>query len=156
MSQVIYREFLFFLISIWSGILVLCGYDQLRVFRRVVLHNHFFQSLEDFFYWTFAGIFLFSMICKENDGAIRGYSLAAIVFGMWFYYVTLSRWVIRSEVFVFRLLFFPVGFTVKKFRHISQKLLKKVINWFTINSTLETGRKHRGIYESEKKKTKRQ
>ena len=156
MSQVIFQEFLFFLISIWSGILVLCGYDQLRVLRRVISHNTFFQSLEDFFYWTLAGIFCFAMICKENGGAIRGFSLAALAFGMWFYYCTLSRWVIRSEVFVFRTLLFPVCFTAKKIRHIFQKLLKKVRNWFTINSTLKTGRKHRGIYESKKKKTKGQ
>jgi len=153
MSRVIHHELLFFLISIWSGFLVLCGYDQLRVLRRVISHNTFFQSLEDFFYWTFAGIFCFGVVFVENDGAIRGFSLAAMALGMWFYYCTLSRWVIRSEVFVLKLLLFPVCFTVKKIRHISQKLLKKVGNWFTMNSTLETGRKHRGIYESEKKKT---
>lgn len=135
MSQVIHHEILFFLISIWSGVLVLCGYDQLRVLRRVISHNTFFQSLEDFLYWTWAGIFSFGVIFKENGGAIRGFSLAAMAFGMWFYYCTISRWVIRSEVFVLRVILFPVCFTVKKVRHISQKLLKKVRIWFTINST---------------------
>lgn len=156
MSQVIHHEILFFFISVLSGVLVLCGYDQLRVLRRVLPHNAFFQSLEDFFYWTLAGIFCFGVAFRENSGAIRGFSLAAMALGMWFYHVTVSRWVVKSESFVLGALLFPFMFVSKKIRYFWQKMLKKVWNCFRIKRTGKTGRKRRGIHESKKKKTQRQ
>ena len=155
MSEVIHHEILFFLISVLSGVLVLCGYDQLRVLRRVISHNAFFQSLEDFIYWTLAGIFCFGVAFKENSGAIRGFSLAAILMGMWLYYKTASRWVIKSESFVLGALLFPFRFLSKKIRCFSQKTLKKVIYSFRMKRTGKVGRKRRGIHESKKKKKAR-
>ena len=55
MSEVIRHEIWFFFFSLLSGVILLCAYDQLRVLRRVIPHNGFFQSLEDFFFWTAAG-----------------------------------------------------------------------------------------------------
>jgi hypothetical protein len=154
MSEVIHHEILFFLISGLTGILLLAGYDQLRVFRRVVPHNWFFQSLEDFFYWTIAGIFCFIVSLKANSGAIRGFSLAAIMAGMWFYYETLSRWVVRCETFVFRTLLFPAAFLSKKIGILCQKTLKKVKRCFKMKRTGQSGVKDRGSHEA-KKETKR-
>lgn len=156
MSQVIHHEILFFFISVLSGVVVLCGYDQVRVLRRVLPHNTFFQSLEDFFYWTFAGIFCFGVAFKENSGTIRGFSLAAMVFGMWFYHVTISPWAVKSETFVLRTLLFPLCFVSKKIRSFWQNMLKKVRNCFIIKRQSKTGRKRRGSNESKKKKTQRQ
>ena len=61
MSEVIRHEIWFFFFSLLSGVILLCAYDQLRVLRRVIPHNGFFQSLEDFFFWTAAGIFCFGV-----------------------------------------------------------------------------------------------
>ena len=128
MSEVIHHEIWFFFFSLLSGVILLCAYDQLRVLRRVILHNGFFQSLEDFFFWTAAGIFCFGVSFRENSGSIRGFSLAALAFGMWFYYRTLSHWVIKCETFVFR--------TVsKKTIFLCRKALKKVSDWVTIITT---------------------
>lgn len=101
MSEVIRHEIWFFFFSLLSGVILLCAYDQLRVLRRVIPHNGFFQSLEDFFFWTAAGIFCFGVSFRGNSGSIRGFSLAALVFGMWFYHWTVSPWVITCETFVF-------------------------------------------------------
>lgn len=155
MSEVIRHEILFFFLSALSGLLVLCGYDQIRVFRRVIAHNGFFQSLEDFFYWTAAGIFCFGVAFKGNSGSIRGFSLAAAVFGMWFYYETLSVWIVKSETFVLRTLLRPVRFVSKKTVWIVRKALKKVKDWGTMISKCKPGNnKNRGNHETKKKKRK--
>ena len=75
------HEIWFFFFSLLSGMLLLCAYDQLRVLRRLIPHNGFFQSLEDFFFWTGAGIFCFGVSFRGNQGSLRGFSLAALVFG---------------------------------------------------------------------------
>lgn len=145
MSQVIHHEILFFLISWVSGVIILCGYDQLRVLRRILPHNDFFRSLEDFFYWTAAGIFCFGVAFRENSGSIRGFSLAAIVMGMWFYHVTVSIWVVRSETFVWNAVSFPIRFLSKKIRVFLRKRLKNVEDWVTMKLTDKTGNdKNRG------------
>ena len=73
MSEVIRHEIWFFFFSLLSGVILLCAYDQLRVLRRVIPHNGFFQSLEDFFFWTAAGIFCFGVSFRGNSGSIRGF-----------------------------------------------------------------------------------
>ena len=98
------------------------------VLRRVIPHNGFFQSLEDFFFWTAAGIFCFGVSFRGNSGSIRGFSLAALVFGMWFYHRTVSPWVITCETFVFRT-------ASKKTVFLCRKALKKAWNWVTMRIT---------------------
>lgn len=156
MSEVIHHEILFFLLSTLSGMLILCAYDQLRVLRRVLSHNGFFQSLEDFFFWTFAGIFCFGVAFRGNSGSIRGFSLAAIAFGMWFYHETLSDWVVKSESFVLKTLLLPLKFVLKKIAFLGRKALKKVWKWRTIIVTHKPGKKNRGYHESKKKKKSKQ
>ena len=128
MSEVIRHEIWFFFFSLLSGVILLCAYDQLRVLRRVIPHNGFFQSLEDFFFWTAAGIFCFGVSFRGNSGAIRGFSLAALVFGMWVYHRTGSPWVITCETFVFCT-------ASKKTVFLCRKALKKAWNWVTMKNT---------------------
>lgn len=128
MSSVIRHEIWFFFFSLLSGMLLLCAYDQLRVFRRVIRHNGFFRSLEDFLFWTAAGIFCFGVSFRGNRGSIRGFALAALVLGMFFYHQTLSGWVVKCETFVFRT-------TSKKTVFLCRKALKKAWNWVTMRIT---------------------
>lgn len=122
------HEIWFFFFSLLSGMLLLCAYDQLRVLRRLIPHNGFFQSLEDFFFWTGAGIFCFGVSFRGNQGSLRGFSLAALVFGMWLYHRTASFWVVKSETFVF-------DAVSKKTFFLCRKALKKAWNWVTMKIT---------------------
>lgn len=155
MSAVIHHEILFFLLSVLSGILILCAYDQIRVLRRVIRHNSFFQSAEDFLFWTLAGIFCFGVTFRGNSGSIRGFSLAAIAFGMWFYHETLSTWIVKSETFVFRTLLYPIRYVSKKMFFLWRKALKKAKEWGTIIDTRKQGKVNRGYHETKKKKRKK-
>ena len=122
------HEIWFFFFSLLSGMILLCAYDQLRVLRRLIPHNGFFQSLEDFFFWTGAGIFCFGVSFRGNQGSLRGFSLAALVFGMWLYHRTASFWVVKSETFVF-------DAVSKKTFFLCRKALKKAGNWVTMRIT---------------------
>lgn len=138
MSEVIKSELLFFGISLFTGILILFGYDLLRAFRRVFLHSSFWLAVEDFLYWSIAGIVSFGVIFVKNSGALRGFSLMAILLGMALYYKSVSRYILKGVSWVlqlitsavrwiFHILLFPFFFLSKKMRKIAQKTLKNRI-----------------------------
>ena len=61
----------FFLQALLAGNIVLLVYTCIRVFRRLIKHDLFFVSLEDFFFWVWAGLYLFVKIYDTSDGSIR-------------------------------------------------------------------------------------
>lgn len=135
MSQVIAREAGFFLASFLTGVLLLLAYDIIRGFRRGVPHSGSVVSAEDFFYWSIAGVVVFGVAYKMNNGSIRGFAVAALLLGMVCYRGTFSPLVVRVSAFVFsclhrgiagvcRLILFPAGKSVKKIRKIVRKALK--------------------------------
>ena len=63
-----HEELLFFCRAFWAGACLAAGYDLLRIFRRLVSHSPFLTGAEDILYWCCAGIYLFGMIYRENDG----------------------------------------------------------------------------------------
>ena len=73
-----HEELLFFCRAFWAGACLAAGYDLLRIFRRLVSHSPFLTGAEDILYWCCAGIYLFGMIYRENDGVIRTYALLAV------------------------------------------------------------------------------
>lgn len=150
MSQDIIQETHFFLRSILSGIVIVFVYDVLRIFRRVVRHGVIATAFEDFCFWVAAGLYIFWMLYRENDGIIRGFSIAAVVLGMLVYNVSISpffvkyisagiNFVVRLFKRFVRLLLSPViwmgkkagkpvkavGKRMKKFQKFSAKRLKK-------------------------------
>ena len=62
MSEQIVEESRFLLYCFLSGIVITMVYDVFRIFRRVFRHGNFWIALEDIFFWTGAGIFLFYML----------------------------------------------------------------------------------------------
>ena len=50
-------------------------------FRRLIKHDLFFVSLEDFFFWVWAGLYLFVKIYDTSDGSIRWFFTIGVVVG---------------------------------------------------------------------------
>ena len=50
-------EISIFLQALLAGNIVLLVYTCIRVFRRLIKHDLFFVSLEDFFFWVWAGLY---------------------------------------------------------------------------------------------------
>lgn len=75
------RELSVFLQAALAGNLVYLVYLVLRIFRRIIKHNLFWVSLEDFFYWIGVAIYLFLKIYQTSSGAIRWYFVVGVLSG---------------------------------------------------------------------------
>ena len=113
-------------------------YDLLRIFRRIIPHGNFWIGVEDFLYWMVCTGTVFVMLYQENDGMVRGFALGGVVLGMLFYYLLLSRFVIRANVFVLKKIlgilgkilgffFHPVFWFLRKIGRFFRKQLKKFL-----------------------------
>ena len=101
-SETIGQEADFLGIAILVGAALFLLYDMLRIFRRVAAHGNFWIGLEDFFYWVLCTGVVFLMIYQENDGMARGFAFGGVLLGMFFYYLLLSRYVVRINVLVWK------------------------------------------------------
>lgn len=137
-SEPIGQEALFFGISIVVGAGLFLLYDVLRIFRRIVPHGNIWIGIEDFVYWLICAGMVFVMLYRENDGMMRGYALIGLVAGMFFYYLLLSRYVVRVNVLILgtvfgtirkglRFLFRPIIRIGKKVAGFFIKQLKKLV-----------------------------
>lgn len=101
MSDSIIQEVEFLVSSFLTGVLILILYDILRIFRRVVIHSVGAVGVEDFIYWMLVTFFIFSMLFRENNGAIRWFSVVGIFLGMVLYNVTVSLFFVKYVSLVF-------------------------------------------------------
>lgn len=83
MSEGIRQEAVFFAVSFLVGALLVLEYMLLAGLRKAIRHGQMAVNLEDFFYWSSAALAIFAAVFRENDGAIRLYSAAAVILGAW-------------------------------------------------------------------------
>lgn len=121
MSESILREVEFLGSSFLTGVLILILYDILRIFRRVIIHSAAAVGVEDFLYWMFVTFFIFSMLFRENNGAIRWFSVVGIFLGMVLYNVTISPFFVKYV----SLFFIKVRKIIEKILQFVLKPLKK-------------------------------
>lgn len=147
-SEAIGQEAAFLGTSIGLGAILFLLYDGLRIFRRIMPHGTLAVGLEDFFYWLICTAAVFVLIYRENDGMARGFAFGGLLIGMALYYLTLSRFIVKINVFVlsgigsilakvFGTLLGPFQKAGKKLRGFLLKRLKKV--WRAVKMSL---RKH--------------
>ncbi len=117
------RELMFFGLAVLRGILILVIYDVIRIFRRVFPHGVWSVALEDILYWLLSAFLIFQLIYRENDGAIRGYALAAVAVGMFAYHQTASSWLVEHLAWILNLCFDVIR---KPLRAVSGKICKFV------------------------------
>lgn len=89
------NELTLFMKSLWCGAFLLMVYDGLRIFRRVVPHSPAAVGVEDFFFWVGSGLYLFSRVFQENEGALRGYFLLGAAAGMAAWHWSLSEYSVK-------------------------------------------------------------
>lgn len=85
MSIGIQFELQFFGKALACGLFLALVYDGIRLFRRLIRHGKRTVAAEDLLYWLTCGILIFRMLYRENDGAVRGFAIAAVVLGMILY-----------------------------------------------------------------------
>ena len=159
MSESIIKEVEFLGYSLLSGVLILILYDILRIFRRVIIHSAGAIGFEDFVYWMLVTFLIFSMMFRENNGAIRWFSVLGIFLGMVLYNMTISLFFVKYVSLVFiklrkiieKILQFILKPLKKGKKGLKRKLktLKIVV---TRNKPLRKGWKH-GRKKEKKQKT---
>lgn len=91
MSLNILFEVSFLFHSFLMGISITVIYDVLRILRRVILHSLWVVSLEDLLYWIGCSVWIFRMLCRENNGILRWFAVAGAMAGMFLYKKTLGN-----------------------------------------------------------------
>lgn len=91
MSQDIIQEVTFFLHSIVMGIVITFVYDWFLILRKLIRHNLFWLSFEDFLFWTACGLGVFYMLYRENNGILRWFTVLGAMLGMIFYKLVISK-----------------------------------------------------------------
>lgn len=77
------QEGLFFAVSFLTGMLLIWLYQGLIWFRKLVPHRLWAVNIEDFLYWSVAALGIFAAVFYENNGAVRWFSVAAVLIGAW-------------------------------------------------------------------------
>lgn len=76
------EEISIFLQAFLTGSIVFFSYNCIRVIRRIVKHNLFFVSVEDFLFWGSTSIYLFVEMYRTSDGRIRWFFVIGAVVGL--------------------------------------------------------------------------
>ena len=92
------EELVFLTHALWMGAIITFVYDLLIIWRQVVSHKIFWESLEDLGFWMFCAIFVFSWLYRESNGVLRWYAVAGALLGMFCYKKTISRFFVRITV----------------------------------------------------------
>ena len=73
------------------GAVVTAVYDGLRIFRRIISHGNFWIGVEDFLFWMWTALWMFSVLYRENDGNLRMYTMISMAVGMILYHKIISE-----------------------------------------------------------------
>ena len=81
--------------ALFIGMIIMAFYDVFRLFRRIVRHSRFIRDLEDLIFWIIAGFIVFSLVYSRNNGNIRWFIIVGVALGMYLYYVSFGRFVVK-------------------------------------------------------------
>ena len=137
MSQGILEELQVVGTAFVSGAVITIVYDLLRIFRRVIAHGNWWIGIEDFIFWIWTALWIFSVLYRENDGSFRMYTMGSMAVGMIIYHKTISEPLV--EFFgkmlkkLLRIILFPIKrlkiyiiFLGKKLKNMIQGIIMKL------------------------------
>lgn len=116
MTELIHIQYSMLIVSLLLGAVMGFAYDLLRCLRRIIPHNLFFVSLEDFAYWFVWTLIIIDSIVEYNYGEIRIYFFVALLVGFVIYRTTIG--------WVFMKIFVYMWCSVKNCLHNANKTLK--------------------------------
>lgn len=81
--------------ALFIGMIIMAFYDVFRLFRRIIRHGRLIRDLEDLIFWIIAGFIVFSLVYSRNNGNIRWFIIVGVALGMYLYYVSFGRFVVK-------------------------------------------------------------
>ena len=82
MSAYVLKEAHVFAVALLTGMGLMLLYGLLRLFRRILYHRPWWVGIEDLFYWIVFTLVVFTMLRREYDGTLRGFTLAGVAVGL--------------------------------------------------------------------------
>jgi spore cortex biosynthesis protein YabQ len=79
-------------------------YDFFRILRKMFKHPNILIQIEDFFYWIIASIIVFYFVLHMNYGEVRVYTIIGVFLGMYLYFATLSKLIMKIAVAIIEIL----------------------------------------------------
>ncbi len=76
------KEIGIFVHAVFSGISVYGAYTAIRMIRRLIKHNIWVVSAEDFLFWFATSFYLFIQIYDTSNGSVRWFFVLGVVAGM--------------------------------------------------------------------------
>ena len=86
MISSVYWEWELLLLSIKSGIKFALIYDSIIIFRMLITHVAWMESIEDLLFWVYVAANLFQLQLTYSSGVLRGFSILGVIMGMWLYH----------------------------------------------------------------------
>lgn len=126
MEELVIAQLRYFLVSFAWGILLMCIYDGIRVFRHYKKHSPFLEGFEDIAFWSIASFFIYRMSFYGNYGIIRAYSLFALAAGMIVYRKCCSAGVLSLLYFLADRLRAVLAVPLKGLRKAVRMVKKKI------------------------------
>ena len=114
MSAVILEELRTIGIAFVSGAFITFVYDLLRIFRRIVSHGNVWIGVEDFIFWIWTSLWIFSVLYRTNDGSLRIYTILTMVLGMIIYHKIVSEPFVRIVGGLLKKILMFLGLPLKK------------------------------------------
>lgn len=93
-----------FLATLYGGIVIGFIYDLYRIFRCIFRPNKIATIIEDFIFWIVISIAAVTVLLFSNEGQIRFYIFLGFMIGAFLYNRVLSKFVIKSMIFLLRII----------------------------------------------------
>lgn len=94
------RETCVFLIMIACGAALSVLFDLLRAFRRIIKQGTVAVNVSDTLFWIMAAFVVTACVWNFNGGIFRIYEVVGILLGCVFYFLLLSRWILKAFLFI--------------------------------------------------------
>ena len=91
MISSVYWEWELLLLGLRAGIWFAFLYDLVIIFRMLLSHNFWLESLEDLFFWIYVTSRLFQLQLTKSNGVLRGFVVLGVAGGMCFYHIILEK-----------------------------------------------------------------
>lgn len=112
------QQLMSFLISVLCGAAMGIFFDCFRSIRKMIHMNDIVVNICDGVFFLMSGFFAFFTILSVNNGELRWYLFAGILFGGILYFLLLSTWFMKVFVFLLKLLFKIIYYLLKPFQVI--------------------------------------
>ncbi len=128
MTENVLAELINFGIYLLCGVVIGIFFDVFRILRKTFKTNNFVTYVEDTIFGVISGLFVISMFFIFSNGELRFYIFIALLLGLVMYFCTVSKYIIKVNVWIITLLKRILGFIFSPLRKFSILLVVKPLS----------------------------